>query len=107
MNATTKRARRQPRPVAGTMALLRPIGSVTPATGEVRINGRDYYLTRLDGGFRLHGYDPRKQEVTVYDLPADLSGCDCPDAVWCPDREGGCKHRKALLALQAAGRLSQ
>jgi hypothetical protein len=36
----------------------------------------------------------------VYDLPPDLSGCDCPDRTHKPERPGGCKHMVALrLAL--------
>jgi hypothetical protein len=80
------------------------VGDVTPDTGEVSINDKPYYLSVLAGGFRLTGFDPRKEEVTVYDLPADLSSCDCPDACY-RDRPGGCKHVKALQALKAAGKV--
>jgi uncharacterized Zn finger protein len=37
----------------------------------------------------------------MYDLPADLSGCDCPDATYHPERPGGCKHGAALRAALA------
>jgi hypothetical protein len=41
---------------------------------------------------------PRKTDGTAYDLPADLSGCDCPDATYHPERPGGCRHQRALAA---------
>jgi hypothetical protein len=31
-----------------------------------------------------------------YDLPADLDGCDCPDAICRSEQPGGCKHQQAL-----------
>lgn len=38
-----------------------------------------------------------------YNLPATLDDCDCPDAIYRPDRVDGCKHqvalRQALLAV--------
>jgi hypothetical protein len=102
---TQPRPRKQVKPVRGTVRVLRPVGVVNPTTGEVAINGRAYYLTRHATGYRLTGYDPRERQATVYDLPADLSSCDCPDATFQPEREGGCKHRRSLLALQAAGQL--
>ena len=99
---TQPRPRKQVKPAHGTVRVLRPIGAVNPTTGEVAINGRAYYVTRHATGYRLTGYDPRKREVTVYDLPADLSGCDCPDGTFHPERPGGCKHRAALKAALKA-----
>jgi hypothetical protein len=32
----------------------------------------------------------------VHDLPRDLSGYDCPDHAFRPERPGGCEHRAAL-----------
>jgi hypothetical protein len=32
----------------------------------------------------------------VYDLPRDLSSCDCPDQTYKGERPGGCKHMAAL-----------
>jgi hypothetical protein len=50
------------------------------------------------------GYQLRKTDGTVYDLAADLSSCDCPDATYQEERPGGCKHRRALAAaLKAIG----
>jgi hypothetical protein len=68
-----------------------------------------YTLTenRQDG--RLLGYRLRKADGTVYDLPADLSSCDCPDftvnRAHAPTAELRlCKHcrglRQALAALE-------
>jgi hypothetical protein len=31
-----------------------------------------------------------------YDLPADLSACDCPDGVYRSERPLGCRHRVGL-----------
>jgi hypothetical protein len=103
--ATLTRPDRKPLPpVTGTARVLRPVGDVTPDTGKVLINGKPYYLSVLEGGFRLTGYDPRREEVTVYDLPSDLSSCDCADATY-RTRPGGCKHVRALSALKAAGKV--
>jgi hypothetical protein len=45
-----------------------------------------------------------------YDLPADLSDCDCPDHTYREERPGGCRHmqamRQALLAMTAARRMA-
>jgi hypothetical protein len=51
----------------------------------------------LDNG-RLIGWTLKKTDGTAYDLPADLSSCDCPDACFRPERPGGCRHMKALAA---------
>jgi hypothetical protein len=48
-------------------------------------------------GWRLERADNGK----CYDLPADLSACDCKDSLY-RDRPGGCKHRKALRAALAS-----
>src|SRR5262245_29252591 len=102
MNTTTK----TPRPVkaqAGTVRVLRPVGAVNERAGEVRINGRDYYLALRLTCYTLYTFDARRGAV-AYDLPADLSSCDCPDHEFRP-RPEGCKHRRALAALRGAGKL--
>jgi hypothetical protein len=43
-------------------------------------------------GFRLSKFGGEE----VYDLPRDLSACDCPDQTFRPGRPGGCKHMEAL-----------
>jgi hypothetical protein len=45
--------------------------------------------------FRLVKFGTGEQ----YDLPRDLSSCDCPDRTYKPERPGGCKH---MVALQQA-----
>jgi hypothetical protein len=102
---SNRRPARTLKPAAGSVTVLRPVGTVNETTGEVSINGKPYYLTCLESGFRLTGYDAREGAVTTYDLPADLSSCDCPDAVYNAGRPGGCKHRKAMQALRSAGKL--
>ncbi len=104
MNATATRRARQLQPVNGSVKILRSLGDAG-AAWEIEINGKAYYLARTEGGFRLSGWDERHQQVTAYDLPADLSSCDCPDATYRGERPGGCKHRKALAALQVVGRI--
>jgi hypothetical protein len=42
--------------------------------------------------FRLVKFGTGEQ----YDIPRDLSSCDCPDRVYRPDRPGGCRHMQAL-----------
>jgi hypothetical protein len=107
MNATATRKprQRQLKPAAGTVRMLRPRGAVNDSTGEVEISGKTYYLSWHSTGFKLTGWDERQQAVTVYDLPSDLSSCDCPDATYNAERPGGCKHRKALAALRQAQQL--
>jgi hypothetical protein len=45
-------------------------------------------------GFRLTKFGGETTEV--YDLPRDLSSCDCPDHTYRPQRPGGCRHMIAL-----------
>jgi hypothetical protein len=50
--------------------------------------------------FRLVKFGTGEQ----YDLPRDLSDCDCPDRVYRPERPGGCRHMAALRqALPTVG----
>jgi hypothetical protein len=99
------RVRKPLTPVNGSVRVLRPVGTVAPNAGEILINGKPYYFTRHATGYRLTGYDDRKGEVTTYDLPLDLSSCDCPDGTYRGERPGGCKHRRAILAMRRAGKL--
>jgi hypothetical protein len=116
-----------PAPVKSAKPPRKPTLATTPATGTFRwavqpteshpgclvITTTDSrtgkpkataYLVHpvLDNG-RLVGWTLKKADGKLYDLPADLSSCDCPDGTYHPERpEGGCKHRKALdKALQA------
>ena len=38
----------------------------------------------------------------VYDLPATLDSCDCPDGTFKSERPGGCRHQAALRQALAA-----
>ena len=64
-----------------------------------------YLLLHLREGERLTGWRLRKltgkDAGVTYDLPADLSRCECPDSEYA-DRPGGCKHRRAIRAALAA-----
>jgi hypothetical protein len=52
-------------------------------------------------GFRLTKFGSGE----VYDLPRDLSSCDCPDHTYRPERSGGCRHMAALRqALPTVGK---
>lgn len=57
-----------------------------------------------DSAGTLTGYRLTKADGSgaFYDLPADLSSCDCPDATYHPERPGGCRHQRALRAALAA-----
>lgn len=92
--------------------LRRPIAPcrLVPAglAGEVEIeDGRRTvryalsYVVRLDaeGWAEIDGYRLSKADGTVYDIPEDLTSCDCGDATF-RQREGGCRHRQALLQLR-------
>jgi len=77
--------------------------------GVLAINGTAYEVLPLFDGEALVGYRLLKPDATMYDLetagPRGWS-CDCADATFHPERQGGCKHVKALkAALRAAGLL--
>lgn len=59
------------------------------------INGVPYACKKYAGGVRMINAHSGKP----YDLagPSYDPACDCPDAVYRPGRELGCKHRRALL----------
>jgi hypothetical protein len=67
---------------------------------EIESEGRleSYWLTLIISpdariaGVRLQ----RFAEGQVYDLPASLDDCTCPDATYRPERPGGCRHQQAL-----------
>jgi hypothetical protein len=46
----------------------------------------------------LLGWTLKKTDGVHYNLPADLSSCDCPDGTFHPEQPGGCKHQRALAA---------
>jgi hypothetical protein len=64
-----------------------------------------YWLTANTDRGNVIGYTLRKfvgAGGEVYDLPADLSGCDCPDGTFKSERPGGCRHRQALRQALAS-----
>jgi hypothetical protein len=63
-------------------------------TGKPRATA--YLVHPVTDNGRLVGWTLKKVDGKAYDLPADLSTCDCPDGTYHPERPGGCKHRKAL-----------
>jgi hypothetical protein len=119
MNETTRQNETRQLPaVSGSVKLLQSIGSVGPAenrTGEIEITSqtkrgpvvRRYFLQVHDHGFRLVGWDDKRKEATVYDIPASLDSCDCRDFTSRADRreDGLCKHCRALRSLASKGKL--
>lgn len=68
-----------------------------PVVGPAGLEG--WRLTRFDDG-----------GSAVYCLPADLSGCSCPDTKYRARRreDGACKHRKLVAAaLKQIGLLTE
>jgi hypothetical protein len=56
-----------------------------------------YWVQALYDGDRCTGFRLTKfGGEEVYDLPRDLSSCDCPDRTYKPERPGGCKYMQAL-----------
>jgi len=98
MTAATIHRPRKPRklePVHGACRVVLQPTETHP--GCVTINGTAYLLHVLRDGYRLE-----KSGGAAYDLPRDLSGCDCADSTFNSDRPGGCKHQVALRAILAA-----
>jgi hypothetical protein len=56
----------------------------------------------LDEAGCITGWHLVRDDDENYDLPADLSSCDCADRTFHPEREGGCKHMVALRAALRA-----
>ena len=107
MSHTIRRKEKPPQPVHGSCRwLLQPqgqrpgmlaIGELVYLFEVLRDAGRPY-------GFRLSREQDADGPAAEYQLPTDLGGCDCPDAVYRAHRPGGCKHRRALaVALAALG----
>jgi hypothetical protein len=57
-----------------------------------------YWCRALYDGGRCTGFRLTKlgSPADVYDVPRALTGCDCPDAAYRPERPGGCRHQQAL-----------
>jgi hypothetical protein len=67
---------------------------------EIESEGRlEPYWTTLRISPDGHIAGLRLQRIATgekYDLPADLDGCDCPDAIYRSAQPGGCEHQQAL-----------
>lgn len=108
MAARTRTRTRKPLgPAHGTCRwVLQPAGR---RPGILALGGLTYLFEVLRHGgtpygFRLSREGDEAAAELAYQLPADLSGCDCPDAVYRAARPGGCKHRRSLaVALAALG----
>jgi hypothetical protein len=88
----------------GHARVLRRNVAGSPDTAEIAINDTTYLCRCLAGYVELvKACGEKDEEPEVYHLPADLSGCDCPDATY---RRIQCKHLGAVKALRRAGRLS-
>ncbi|HJT79460.1 MAG TPA: hypothetical protein VJ739_19850 [Gemmataceae bacterium] len=95
------KARKATRPAHGVCRwITKP--NAERAGGVLAINGTAYEVLPVYDGEALAGYRLLKADGAMYDLPADLSGCDCPDHCYHPERPGGCKHMGAMRAALAA-----
>jgi hypothetical protein len=75
---------------------------ITSEDGRGNVNVGTFVVYELRDGGALTGYRLEKPDGEVYDLPADLSSCDCPDRCFHPERPLGCRHMRALRAALAA-----
>jgi hypothetical protein len=94
------------RPAAGLCRwLTRP--NAHREGGVLEINATAYEVLPLFDDQTLVGYRLLKAGTgTMYDVETACEPwrCDCPDAIYHPERLGGCKHVVALrAALKAAG----
>jgi hypothetical protein len=103
---TNGKTRKLALPVHGSVRWIRrpvlPLGlgrlSITSLT-EAGPVVQEYDMgTNLDHRNNVIGWTLARDDDELYDLPADLSSCSCPDRTFHPEREGGCKHMKALSA---------
>jgi hypothetical protein len=113
MPQTTRRvkSRRPLQPATGSCRwVVQPGSGPCPHPGVLVITSKrargetvsdTYAVTENRDGGKLLGYRLTKPDGTVYDLPADLSACDCPDYTinrahaQTPELRA-CKHCKAL-----------
>jgi hypothetical protein len=102
--------------ICGSARLIQPVGMVCEGVAEIEIvsitsrgmNCKRYFCRCLAGCFQLFGWDDRRKETTHYDLGPNGEGgftCDCPDATYRANRQGGCRHARAIAVLVAAGKL--
>jgi len=90
-------------PVSGKCRwLIEPIPVADFETGVLSINGVEYTVTV--GPERAGARLTKAGTTTVYHVDLVGGGCDCADSQYREERQsqGGCKHRKALVAALAA-----
>lgn len=92
--------------VSGTVRVVTPVCTET-RQGRIAINGYEYTLCCLNHGYQLITTDQDTRLPKAYDLPADLSACECMDYLTRSSRrtDGQCKHQKALAALVTLGKV--
>jgi hypothetical protein len=92
------------RPAAGLCRwLTRP--NAEHAGGVLDVNGTRYEVLPLYDGESRVGYRLLKADGAMYDVDTAAPHgwvCDCPDAIFHPERPGGCKHVAALKAALRA-----
>ncbi len=106
--STTRPPRRQRKPLLPVQIKAQLVGgasrqdvidgsAVLSITDLATGDEAPYWLEALYVDGRCTGFRVRKfGGEEVYDLPRDLSSCDCPDRTYKPERPGGCKHMVAL-----------
>jgi hypothetical protein len=82
-------------PVSVTWRWVRPLAY--PEPGVLEINGVEYAVRPLQGGYRLTKPGGKSYDI---DTSGKLWACDCPDAVF---RERQCKHIQGLFAALLLG----
>ena len=95
--ATSTQNRRAAQPVSVTYCWDRRLwdNPLDARSGLLDIDGKPYGIIALYDRRQLVGLQLVKPDGKTYELPADLSECNCPDSLY-RERQGGCKHRKAL-----------
>src|SRR5262249_24306514 len=117
-NTTRKTESRQLPAVSGSARLLQALGTVGKPEnriGEIEITSmtqrgpvtRRYFVQVHDNGYRLVGWNDKRKESTVYDIPATMDDCCCREFLSRSDRreDHSCKHCKAVRSLVEKGKL--
>lgn len=79
------------------------------SAGSVTIGGKPYTISYHgelpeSGDVEIHGYRLEKEDGTTYDIPSDLSSCECLDHL-SRTRKGGCRHIVCVRTLRNAGQI--
>ena len=114
MNVTNNKPRRQRQPLQPVNVRACFVGGATlddVINGQAVLSIKDgddeesaYWCRAIFDGDRCISFQLTKFGTgEVYDLPRDLSLCDCPDRTYKPDRPGGCRHMIGLRQGAAHG----